>query len=314
VTGPAALFVSARYPAAVLERLVRCDVDPSATFFPMRRGGADPTTRIAGGVVWRASRTPDGPATVRFARVDGGVSVRAWGDGAPWVLERADAWLGLADGTEVFEPGPGVVRESWRRLRGLRIPRTGLVLEHLIPSILEQKVTGLEARRAYRRMTLALTEPAPGPSELGLVLPPDPARVARLPYHAMHPFGIEKRRADLIRSACAGAAWIDAAASTSLAEARARLLAIPGLGPWTVAEVSRLAFGDADAVSVGDFHVPYLVSWALAREPRGTDERMLELLEPYRPFRGLVQLLLEGSGARAPAFGPRMDVRAIERI
>jgi hypothetical protein len=298
----------------VLERFVPSDVDLSATFFPMRRGTGDPTTRIDRDEVWRASRTPDGPVTTRFSRERGGIRVSAWGDGAAGLLERVPAWLGLADGTHAFEPGPGVVGDAWRRHRGLRIPRTGLVVEHLIPSILEQKVTGLEARRAYRRLTLALAEPAPGPRELGLVLPPDPARAAALPYYAMHPFGIEKRRADLIRSVCARAAWVDETASMSLDEARTRLRAIPGIGAWTVAEVSRLAFGDADAVSVRDFHVPHLVAWALAGEPRGTDERMLELLEPYRPFRGLVQLLLERSGARAPAFGPRLDVRAIEWI
>ena len=87
-----------------------------------------------------------------------------------------------------------------------------------------------------------------------------------------------------------------------------------GIGPWTVAEVARIALGDADAVSVGDFHVPNIVAWALAREPRGSDERMLELLEPYRPHRGRVQRLLETSGIRAPAFGPRMEPRAIDRI
>jgi 3-methyladenine DNA glycosylase/8-oxoguanine DNA glycosylase len=87
-----------------------------------------------------------------------------------------------------------------------------------------------------------------------------------------------------------------------------------GVGPWSVAEVARIGLGDADAVSVGDFHVPNLVAWALAREPRGTDERMLALLQPYRPFRGLTQLLLEAGGARAPAFGPRMEARTIERL
>ena len=296
----------------MLERWVACDVDLSATFFPMRRGTGDPTTRIARGEVWRATRTPGGPATVRFANARGGATVRAWGDGGPWVLERAEDWLGLADGAGAFDPPPGTVRDAWRNARGVRIPRTGLVLEHLIPSILEQKVTGLEARRAYRRMTLALAEPAPCPAGVELLLPPDPARLAQLPYYAMHPFGVEKRRADVIRTVCSRARWIESAATP--VEAIERLLSIRGIGAWTVAEVSRLAFGDADAVSVGDFHVPHLVSWALAREPRGTDERMLELLEPYRPFRGLVQLLLERSGARAPVFGPRMDVRAIEQI
>jgi endonuclease III len=296
----------------VLERVVPAAVDLRATFFPMRRGTGDPTTRIGRGEVWRATRTPAGPATVRLAEVRDGIEFRAWGEGAAWVLERAEAWLGLADGTEAFDPPPGVVLEVWRRARGLRIPRTGLAVEHLVPTILEQKVTGLEARRSYRRMTLALGVPAPGPASM--LLPPDPARLARLPYYAMHPFGLEKRRADVIRAACAKATWLGETASMSLDDARSRLRAFPGIGPWTVAEVSRLAFGDADAVSVGDFHVPHLVSWALAGEPRGTDERMLELLEPYRPFRGLVQLLLERSGAWAPAFGPRMDVRAIERI
>lgn len=295
-------------------RFVPAEIDLEATFFPMRRGNGDPTTAIGRGEVWRASRTPDGPVTVRLAREVGGIEVHASGDGAAWVLDRAHEWLGLADGTEAFAPGAGAVRDARRRHRGLRIPRTGLVVEHLIPSILEQKVTGLEARRGYRRLTLALAEPAPGPNGPGLVLPPDPARVARLPYHAMHPFGIERRRADILRSVCANAAWIDGAASLTLEEARSRLLSLRGVGPWTVAEVGRLGLGDADAVSLGDYHVPHLVSWTLAGEARGTDERMLELLAPYAPFRGLVQILLERSGARAPAFGPRMDVRSIERI
>ena len=278
----------------------------------MRRGTGDPTTTIATGEVWRASRTPEGPVTARFARERAGVRVTAWGDGSSWLIDRAPEWLGLGDGAEAFEPPAGVVRDARRSAPGLRIPRTGLVVEHLVPSILEQKVTGREARRAYRRMTLAFGEPAPGPAPL--VLPPEPARLARVAYYRMHPCGIEKRRADVIRSVCARAPWIDDAASLAGEPARARLRSMPGIGAWTAAEVARLAFGDADAVSIGDFHVPHLVSWALAGEARGDDARMLELLEPYRPFRGLVQLLLERSGARAPAFGPRMDVRAIERI
>jgi 3-methyladenine DNA glycosylase/8-oxoguanine DNA glycosylase len=298
----------------VLARSVPVDVDLEATFFPLRRGRGDPTTMIARDEVWRASRTPEGPVTVRLARAAPGVRLHAWGAGAAWLLERAPDWLGLADGTETFEPPAGVVCRARQRWRGMRIPRTSLVVEHLIPSILEQKVTGREARRAYRRLTLALGEPAPGPRDLGLVLPPDPARIASLPYYAFHPFGIEQRRADVIRSVCADARRLDSAAALPTFAAKARLRASRGIGPWTAAEVARLAFGDADAVSVGDFHVPHLVAWALAREPRATDERMLELLEPFRPFRGLVQLLLERSGVRAPAFGPRMDVRAIERI
>jgi 3-methyladenine DNA glycosylase/8-oxoguanine DNA glycosylase len=138
--------------------------------------------------------------------------------------------------------------------------------------------------------------------------------VAELPYHEFHPFGVERRRAEVLRSLCARSGWIDEVADLPLDEAKARLALLEGIGPWTLAEVARVALGDADAVSVGDFHLKHLVGWALARESRGTDERMLELLEPYRPHRGRVQRLLEASGIRAPAFGPRLEVRAIERL
>jgi len=287
-------------------------IDLALTLGPLLRGAGDPTMRIAGTEVWRASRTPDGPVTVRFDQVDGGIGVETWGTGSDWLLERAPEWCGALDDHSGFAPSPGVVRDLWRRLPGLRVPRTGLVTERLMPVVLEQKVTGLEARRAYRRLANALAEPAPGPA--GLTLPPDPERIAALPYYAFHPFGVARRRAEVLRAVCARRAWLDAAIDLSVAEAERRIGMLRGLGPWTVAEVARTALGDADAVSVGDFHVPNIVSWALAGEPRGADERMLELLEPYRPHRGRVQRLLEASGISPPAFGPRMEVRAIDRM
>jgi len=177
--------------------------------------------------------------------------------------------------------------------------------------ICEQKVTGAEARRAYRRLTHALGEPAPGP--LGLTLPPDPERLAATPYYELHPFGIEQRRATTIREVCRRASWLDAAADLPLEEAKARIGALRGIGPWSVAEVARVGLGDADAVSVGDFNVPNLVAWVLAHEPRGSDERMLDLLEPYRSHRGRVQLLIEAGHVRPPAYGPRMEPRSFER-
>jgi 3-methyladenine DNA glycosylase/8-oxoguanine DNA glycosylase len=72
-----------------------------------------------------------------------------------------------------------------------------------------------------------------------------------------------------------------------------------------------VAFGDADAVSVGDYHLKNVAAWHLAGEARGTDERMLELLEPFRPFRGVVMRLLGFAGA-APRFGPRMPLRGFQ--
>jgi 3-methyladenine DNA glycosylase/8-oxoguanine DNA glycosylase len=268
--------------------------------------------RVSRGEVVRASRTPAGPVTVRFAERPVAIDVEAWGPGSAWVLERADAWCGALDDVSRFDPPRGIVRESWRRHRGMRIPATGLLTERLVPIVLEQKVTGMEARRAYRAMTLALGEPAPG--ALGLRLPPSLEHMAETPYERFHPFGVERRRALVLRDLARRSAWIDAAADLPLEEARARLRSIPGIGPWSVAEVARLSLGDADAVSVGDFHVPHIVSWTLAREPRGTDGRMLELLEPYAPHRGRAQRLLEMSGLTPPAYGPRSEPRSIAAL
>jgi 3-methyladenine DNA glycosylase/8-oxoguanine DNA glycosylase len=96
--------------------------------------------------------------------------------------------------------------------------------------------------------------------------------------------------------------------------ARRRLESLPGVGPWTAAEVALRALGDVDAVSVGDYHLPNLVAFALAGEPRADDARMLELLEPYRGQRARVIRLLETSGIGAPRYGPRMAPREIAAI
>jgi len=175
-------------------------------------------------------------------------------------------------------------------------------------------VTGDEARRAWRGLIRQHGEPAPGPAEFRLRLPPRPEVLAGLPYYAYHPFGVEQRRAELIRRVASRAAWFEAIADLPIAAAHARLTALPGLGPWTAAEVAVRALGDADAVSVGDFHLKNLVAYALIGEPRGTDDRMLELLEPWRGQRARVVRLLELSGIRPPRYGPRLTPRRIEGI
>jgi 3-methyladenine DNA glycosylase/8-oxoguanine DNA glycosylase len=288
-------------------------LDLGRTLFPLCRGRGDPVMRLDGVVAWRAMRTPDGPATIRLAQTAGSrVEALAWGPGADWALDRAPASVGALDDTSGFEPHHAVLARAWRRYRGVRITRTFDVLAPLLAAVCEQKVTGLEARRSWRGLVRATSEPAPGPGDL--LLPPDPARVARLPSYRFHPFGIERRRAEVLQGLAARAGRISKLADQPLDAAKAWLALLPGVGGWTVAEVARLALGDADAVSVGDYHVPNLVAWALAHEPRATDERMLELLEPYRGHRGRVQRLLEAAGMRAPAFGPRTEIRSIVRI
>jgi 3-methyladenine DNA glycosylase/8-oxoguanine DNA glycosylase len=293
-------------------------LDLRRTLAPLWRGRGDPTMRVGADGVWRATRTPRGPATIHLAVGRGQRIAHAWGDGAGWALENAPAMAGLLDDPaelDALAAGHPLVRELARHHPGLRFPRTLAVMEALVPAIIEQKVTGDEAHRAWRGLVTTHGQPAPGPAGSGgLRVPPDPATLAALPYFAFHRFGLERRRADAIRRVAARASWLEAASDLGRDIGQTRLRSLRGVGPWTAAEVAARAWGDPDAVSVGDYHLPNLVAWVLAREPRGTDARMLELLEPFRGQRGRVIRLIEVSGVRAERHGPRYAGRRIERI
>jgi 3-methyladenine DNA glycosylase/8-oxoguanine DNA glycosylase len=287
---------------------LRAPLDLRQTLGPLLRGTGDPTMRFEpDGTVWRATRTPAGAATLRLRRHGTEVRGVAWGPGAADALDTLPDLLGENDRPELLVANHRLVAELARRLPGMRLPRTHRPFEALLPSILEQKVTNTEAWRGYRGLLRRISEPAPGP--MALLLPASADAVAVLPYFALHPFGIERRRADLLRRAAGVAPRLE---HDERDVAYARLRAISGIGPWTVAEVGRVTYGDPDAVSVGDFHLPSLVAWCLAGERRSDDARMLELLEPYRGQRGRVQRLLELSGLRPPRHGPRLAPRRFE--
>jgi 3-methyladenine DNA glycosylase/8-oxoguanine DNA glycosylase len=296
------------------------ELDVRRTLAPLRHGPGDPTVRLVPGGVWRTTRTPDGPATLWIEPHGGTVIARAWGPGAEQAIATLPRLLGADDAPEAFVPRHPLLRQLAMRFRGVRFGATDQVLESLVPAVCEQKVTGTEAHRAWRAMVLRFGTPAPGPWDDGATalprmwLAPDPATLARVPYYDLHPAGLERRRADVIRRVAAHAPWLEAAGALAAPEARARLMTIPGVGPWTAAETARAAFGDPDAVSVGDFHTPHTVSWALAREVRGDDDRMLQLLEPYQGQRGRAVRLLELAGISAPRFGPRYRPRSIAAI
>jgi 3-methyladenine DNA glycosylase/8-oxoguanine DNA glycosylase len=305
--------------------------DFSGTVRSLPMGGHDPCFAIADGAFWWATRSPAGPATLSLRRDRGALLATGYGPGADWVLAQADGVAGLRDNLAGFDEVAArhpLVADLARRHQGVRLPATERVFERLLRAVMEQKVTGKEAYHSYaatvRHFHVAGgREPAPGPiggPPAGLLLPPDPAAVAATPYWAFHPFGLEQRRADtLVRAAAAAAALENSPDATG---ATRRLTAIPGIGPWTAAEVVRVAFGDPDTVSVGDFHIPHLVSWNLAGEARAgaregspgrlspADTRMLELLEPFRGHRGRVCILLEKGGAGPPKFGPRLPIRS----
>lgn len=296
-------------------------VDLRTLLGPLARGTGDPTMRVASEAAIRASVTPDGPGAIEI-RVSGtAAQARAWGPGAGWLLDGLPALLGLDDDPSGFEPGLHPVVAQLARRRGpVRLGRTVAVWDALLPAVLEQRITGTEAWRNYRRLVRAYGSPAPGP--LGLVLAPTPAEVAALPPWRLTALGIEPRRGLVLGRIAREASRFEAIAAPAKAlggggagagRLAAALRAHPGIGPWTAAEVTLRALGDPDAVSIGDAHLSNVVAFALTGRPRGTDEEMLELLAPWAGHRARVVRLLEGAGITAPRYGPRVAPRDLAR-
>ncbi len=291
-------------------------VDLLQSLRPLVASRQDPTIRLRADALARTAHTPEGPGTVMASRAPGDVElrVRAYGPGGRWLLERAGGLLGAQDDVTGFRPGlhRAVARAAHRR-PGLRMIATGTVVDVLVPTIIAQRVTSLEAARSWTRLVRRLGCPAPGP--FALRLPPHPRELAHTPLTTLHELGIERARGRRIVAACAAIDHLDAVLVHRTGEARRRALTeVEGVGPWTAAHLARVGAGDADAVEVGDHDVKHLVAWNLAGEARADDARMLALLAPFAGHRGRVIRLLASAGQWPPRFGPRHALTPVERL
>ena len=281
----------------------------------LRRGPGDPTTRRIDGAWWRATRTPAGPALAKLIGTGRGATARVWGEGADWFADRLPAFVGAADPVDGFAPRAEhpVLVEAWRRWAGLRVGRTAAVMESLAPACLEQVVTGKESFRAFRLLVAEFGEPAPGPAgdpesaAFGMMLPPRPEVWAAIPSWRFLAAGVEQRRSRTLVRAATRATALERTLDGDAATADRALRSLPGIGPWTSAEVRQRAHGDADAWSIGDFHVGRQISYALCGEEQD-DDACSEMLEPYRGHRFRVQQLVMMSGIRPPRRHPRMTL------
>ncbi|MDF3293765.1 DNA-3-methyladenine glycosylase family protein [Streptomyces silvisoli] len=289
-------------------------LDLGLTLGPLGRGPGDPAFRVADdGSVWRTSRTPEGPGTLRVTMCHGEVDAAAWGPGGEWLLDRLPELLGSRDDPALLTPRHRLVHEMNRRNPGLRLARTGLVLESLIPSILEQRVTSDEAYRAWRLLLRRYGEPAPGPMP-GLRIMPEPRTWALIPSWEWHRAGVDGKRSAAILRAARAARRVEETVLMTPAQAAERLQAIPGIGPWTAAETLQRTHGAPDAITVGDLHLPNVIGYALTGAQRTDDAAMLELLAPYAGQRHRAARLILLAGQRPPRRAPRFSPNDISLI
>ncbi len=286
------------------------------TLAPLRRGLGDPCFQVAGdGTIWRTSLLPTGPVAARISRVaPGAAHCAAWGGGAQEFVEMLPAMLGREDDASDFVPRDPTVAAAHRRVPHLRLGRTGLVLEALIPAVIEQRVPGADAFRSWRVLVSKYGTAAPGPAPVRMRVPPSAEVWRNIPSWEFHRANVDPRRAQTVVNCARRAASLERLGSGPSAQARAALTSLPGVGQWTAAETAQRAFGDADAVSVGDYHIPKMIGWTLLGRPVD-DAVMLELLEPMRPHRHRVVRLLEASGlAYEPRRGARLPVQQIRSM
>jgi 3-methyladenine DNA glycosylase/8-oxoguanine DNA glycosylase len=286
-------------------------VDVRATLQPLHRGAGDPTMRVDATGTWRTILTPAGPATVHLVQHQSHVECAAWGAGAEWAIESVPELLGQGDDWSNFDVSAlPFAAEAQRQNPGLRLTRTKLVFEALVMAILEQKVTGIEAKRAWRILVTKYGSPAPGPAPAGMRVVPTPQEWAQIPSWEWHRAGVGPQRSATVMRATKVAASLERTADWGRGGARVEgaLRSVVGVGVWTAAETMQRAHADPDSPSVGDYHLAAAVGWALIGEPVD-DDRMLELLEPWRGHRQRVVRLITASGFRKPSFGPRITIQ-----
>ncbi|TFD52962.1 DNA-3-methyladenine glycosylase 2 family protein [Cryobacterium frigoriphilum] len=279
------------------------------TLSRLRRGATDPTHQVAAdGALWRTTLTVDGPASMRFTQHDPHtLTCEAWGAGAHTAVAAAAALMGEGDDPTGFVADHPRLHDAHRRYPGLRIPRTGQVLESLIPAILEQKVISVQATASWRSLVRAHGTPAPGPTPLGMLVAPSNRAWQLIPSWEWHRAGVDPQRSRTVMQALQVARQLQAAVTLSPQEATARLRTVPGIGVWTAAEVAQRAFGDADALSVGDYHLSNMIGHSLFGRDL-TDAEMIEAMVKWQPHRYRVVRLLEVGGATMkPRRGPRLS-------
>jgi AraC family transcriptional regulator of adaptative response / DNA-3-methyladenine glycosylase II len=137
---------------------------------------------------------------------------------------------------------------------GRRVPRTVDEAEFAVRAVLGQQVSTAAARTHAARLVVTHGEPVEDP-EGGLThLFPSPEALAAVdPETLAMPRSRRTTFTTLVRHLTDGELHLGV--DSDWAETRARLLALPGFGPWTVEVIAMRALGDPDAFLPGDLGI-----------------------------------------------------------
>jgi len=182
-----------------------------------------------------------------------------------------------------------------RRTPGLRVIQAATVFEALTWAIIGQQIN-LPFAIALRR---SFIQQAGRPHPNGLWCYPEAPDVARLDVEQLTSRKFSRAKADtllrLARLVADGDLSLAPAADGGLAATAARLLAIKGIGPWTVNYAMLRGYGDPDCSLHGDVAVRSAIGRLLGTDTRPGIAAAEAFLQAYRPQRTMAAAYLWAS-------------------
>jgi len=266
------------------------------TFSLQRLGPYDPTTDLTDDRFCKAFFYRGQPAAIEVVRDGAALAVKAYGEDAEELAAEAAAGLRQEDGYAEFATADTGVLRLHRMLPGLRVVRVPWLYDMTCSAILQQRIRTVDAMRDWRRITQRYGANAP----LGLWAFPTAEVLVAVPQFELERMGIDAKRAKALLRFAKEMRFVSLRPGMDFEQLRQTLLRVVGIGPWTTETVMGYGAGDTDAAIPGDLHLPRIVCYALAGEMRGTDERMMELLEPFRGHRFRIIRLLYAAGLDVP--------------
>ncbi len=170
---------------------------------------------------------------------------------------------------------------------GLRLVRTPGVLDGLLWSIIGQQINFPFACVLKRRLVENTGTPLPG----GLFALPSPAVIANLEPEVLRPWQFSRQKAEYLigaaRLVADGTLDLEALPAMSATRAERALLAVRGLGPWSVNYIMMRSLGFADCVPIGDTGVTSGLQALFRLEERPDADATRRLMSVFSPHRSL---------------------------